>query len=1167
MPLSIFNRGSDKVIIEGPPMSGVAQRQRGIWLHNEEVSEGCTIGIANGGVTIDERPMLWKVRDLNSHYTGTRQQLFFSSGTKYDYIGVRSEGGGLFMGLNEAGVATGNSLVKPIPGLASNSSFQWHILGNHDHLDQISDYIQSEIDDSTCNASGCFPFIDAQGNAALFEINRSEWFREYDSIDPDRQDQGLFGFVVRANEFHDQDDGTDSTEIKGRYESGKYNVSGLVNIDELSVKTIIQGNDYANDYEFARYGPGRIYRPISRYDTTKSAIAVHGVAPGENPELATMWVILGQTNYGIAVPAWVKVDSIPDCLSSGLMYDRAFSLFIKGDEVTTQASVFHLESHMFDMVMNRMLLHWRSSGAPSKKELTRIEHRMADDAYSLMDCLDNRQLDNKAPELSFDFTRRGLTVDFVLTGDDDGETEICEWDFGDDTTSTQESPSHTYANPNTYLVSCTVTDDDSVANTDWRYIEVQDSYFSYNPWPMCYHDPQHTGWSSYSGPESNDVRWTYFADEMATNGTSGISVGPDGTVYFGTTEGLYALTQNGKFKWKYETDKIRNSPLVDASGNIYFVTLRNSIEGNRIVSIHSDGQLNWELGITTRYSQYGNGDAIVSLVIDETDRLYYAAPCVFNLKQHPSLFCIDPDNGLVNWIYDLVDKQKYVSPFDGVSYVPGAPFDESVPGPTSSPAIGPDGTVYIGIAQTLFALHQDGTIKWEKEFDVLSQHRNVGNVIIARDGTIYVVIKATYEWTGIGSSGFGNTLFAYHPDGNEKWKLNGIWDEMPLIDFDNILYITKKGWAFDHWVGDIKGIDPDGNQFLEIPGMYYPRVGDIDGNIYCIRRNEVASFNTANGSQNWNWTANTVYASPSPLALGNDMTLLVPTFAGLYGLGDQLGYNYDFPQQGWYLASLPVVPEDNSTNSLFPDALDACTWEGDQYNQATEIDNGFGYWLAIPSSYSCYVEGVLFHSYKRHYTTGWHIVGGLAETVNFSDPNDNPDGSVLAAFGWDPFNECYFPTTTFEPKDGYWIAVGQECDLTVGNHVTMAAKTTRQVDKESFFNQFGSLPPAPPQMYLDVKSPVQTPENFFLEQNVPNPFNVETTIRYQIPEESPVRITIYNMLGHEVRRLVDEAKVAGYYEIKWDGCGNRGEVVGSGIYIIYMRAGSYSQAKKVLVVQ
>jgi PKD repeat protein len=460
-----------------PQVSGIDDQ--GFWFHNEDIAGGCTLGVASGYVAVDGRPMLCKVRDIPSD---ERQQLCYTSGSPYNYIGVRSEGGPIFMGLNEAGLATGNSLVKLTPEVAYNSLFQRHILRNYDTLDQIRNYIQSQVNAGTCNVSGCFAFIDADGDAVIFEVNRADWFWEYDTINPDREAEGYLGFVVRANEFHQRSDGTDDTSIGGRYFSGTDNVLGLVDIDELSAKTIIQGNDDSNGFEFVRYGPGRALSEISR-SSSRSAIAVHGVAPNEDPELATMWVILGQPDYGIAVPTWVKVSTIPQCLSSGDMYDRAQSLYNKGNEATTQASTFPVEAHLFDVVINTFLPHWRAEGVPSVAEMTRIEHQMANDAYSLLYCLDNYQSDNMAPAVTFTASSLGLTVDFTLLANDmDGTINEIKWNFGDDQTSTETSPSHIYPESGTYLVSCTVTDDDGVSITGWEYRTVHARKIGIEEW-------------------------------------------------------------------------------------------------------------------------------------------------------------------------------------------------------------------------------------------------------------------------------------------------------------------------------------------------------------------------------------------------------------------------------------------------------------------------------------------------------------------------------------------------------------------------------------------------------------------------------------------------------------------------------------------------------------
>jgi photosystem II stability/assembly factor-like uncharacterized protein len=88
------------------------------------------------------------------------------------------------------------------------------------------------------------------------------------------------------------------------------------------------------------------------------------------------------------------------------------------------------------------------------------------------------------------------------------------------------------------------------------------------------------------------------------------------------------------------------------------------------------------------------------------------------------------------------------------------------------------------------------------------------------------------------------------------------------------------------------------------------------------------------------------------------------------------------------------------------------------------------------------------------------------------------------------------------------------------------------------------------------------PSAFFLDQNFPNPFNPTTTIGYSIPTTSGVVISIYNILGEKVAGLVNEEKSAGYYQMKWNASNFPG-----GIYLYELRAGSYFQVKKLLLIK
>lgn len=80
--------------------------------------------------------------------------------------------------------------------------------------------------------------------------------------------------------------------------------------------------------------------------------------------------------------------------------------------------------------------------------------------------------------------------------------------------------------------------------------------------------------------------------------------------------------------------------------------------------------------------------------------------------------------------------------------------------------------------------------------------------------------------------------------------------------------------------------------------------------------------------------------------------------------------------------------------------------------------------------------------------------------------------------------------------------------------------------------------------------------------NYPNPFNPETEIRFHLREASYVVLKIFNIIGEEIRTLVDEPREVGYHHVHWDGKDKNGKAVASGAYFYQLRAGSFSQVKK-----
>ncbi|MBU0691559.1 T9SS type A sorting domain-containing protein [bacterium] len=93
------------------------------------------------------------------------------------------------------------------------------------------------------------------------------------------------------------------------------------------------------------------------------------------------------------------------------------------------------------------------------------------------------------------------------------------------------------------------------------------------------------------------------------------------------------------------------------------------------------------------------------------------------------------------------------------------------------------------------------------------------------------------------------------------------------------------------------------------------------------------------------------------------------------------------------------------------------------------------------------------------------------------------------------------------------------------------------------------------------------PDRFALYQNYPNPFNPTTQIRYDIPENTHVRINVYNTLGQRVATLLDNIHVAGTYTVTWNSKNSAGHDVASGLYIFRMEAGNFVDAKKMVLMR
>jgi len=100
--------------------------------------------------------------------------------------------------------------------------------------------------------------------------------------------------------------------------------------------------------------------------------------------------------------------------------------------------------------------------------------------------------------------------------------------------------------------------------------------------------------------------------------------------------------------------------------------------------------------------------------------------------------------------------------------------------------------------------------------------------------------------------------------------------------------------------------------------------------------------------------------------------------------------------------------------------------------------------------------------------------------------------------------------------------------------------------------------------YNSVKEVVSVPKAYSLKQNFPNPFNPTTAIEYNLPVKGLVKLSIYNMLGQQVRTLVNTNQEASNYRVTWNGLDDNGVMAPSGIYFYTINANGFNATKKMV---
>jgi len=264
--------------------------------------------------------------------------------------------------------------------------------------------------------------------------------------------------------------------------------------------------------------------------------------------------------------------------------------------------------------------------------------------------------------------------------------------------------------------------------------------------------------------------------------------------------------------------------------------------------------------------------------------------------------------------------------------------------------------------------------------------------------------------------------------------------------------------------------------------------------------------------------------------------------------------SFDLPLHGrWNLVSIPVEVGTDSVSALLPTATsNAFRYAGGRYEYGSTMKHGTGYWLTFPPSGNIQFSGIPITDDTIDVNAGWNLIGTLGGPISPSWITSTPPGIVTSNF-WG-YDGAYFVAATLTPGNGYWVKANQSGKLilsTSGSAASPLAKIVIQPGNE--------LPPSPPDG--EIQNPKsQILNRFALEQNYPNPFNPSTDIRYQIADRSHVILQIFNLLGEEVARLVDEVQDAGYWSMRW----GAGEFA-SGVYVYKLTTVTASDPSRTFV--
>jgi hypothetical protein len=282
------------------------------------LSEGsvsaCTSAILTGKITADGRPLLWKHRDTDNE----NNRMAFVKGSRYDFLALLNSpdpDGIAWTGSNSAGfsimnTASYNLKDDTITGMDQEGVLMYQALATCRNLTDFEAFLDHYPRPMRVEAN--FGVIDAEGGAAYYEVNNTRWTK-VDANDPRIAPHGYliytnFSYTGRFNEGMGYIRHQTAIDLIAR-QAPQRNITPQWIFNHLSRSYYhsLLGIDLLDaDFSPAR-ASGWVYdQDFIPRKITSASLVIQGVKPGENPEMTTLWAILGYPSVGVAVPMWVK---------------------------------------------------------------------------------------------------------------------------------------------------------------------------------------------------------------------------------------------------------------------------------------------------------------------------------------------------------------------------------------------------------------------------------------------------------------------------------------------------------------------------------------------------------------------------------------------------------------------------------------------------------------------------------------------------------------------------------------------------------------------------------------------------------------------------------------------------------------------------------------------